>query len=274
MDFDIPDGVLEHGYVADLSKESDSGCLIPVGQRFSVVMRRCKNHFENGISSLDTLIERAGREKAKTMLAELAWHAGKYLRDKKGLLYKFCVEKLQLLKELFQEKKWPISMIQDKAIDGLAKYWESREASTKKVRQVLDLHDSKVGSKKKKTQTPKDKATSISPEPNRKETLNSHLAGDIDQEANRYLVKSRPRGWNAVLGKRNELVDRKSTEIMINVWKVLEDPIYRTARGGSPVKKFLKKDGLTNASTKATPTKSDINEDAAKKGVEPWPFCD
>ena len=274
MEFDITEGVLEHGYVADLSKETIPGYIIPIGERFTVLLRRCKNHMENGFCSLENFMERTGREKAKAMLAELAWHAGKYLQDDDGHLYQFCVEKLQFLKEIFQEKKWGIHLIQDQAIDKLSKYWNSREAATKKIREVLGIEGKKVVSRTNKIQTPKDNHTFIIPAPKRTQTLNSQLAGEIDKEANRYLMKYRPRGWNADLGKKNEEADRKSTEVMVSVWTVLEDPIYRTARGGSPVKKCMKKDGLTNASTKASPTKSDHNEHPVKKGVEPWTFCD
>ena len=263
--------VVDHSTVCDLMRETDPLSLMPVGHRFTVYIKRSKNPLDFGICTLDAFMKRVGTEKTKQRLGDLAWKAGQYLRDPELKLYKFGVDKLNFLKEVFREKKWPISFIVDRAVEHLAIYLKPKEKATEKVLEVMNLCGNKVGSKKKKDQTPKDQSTSNSLLPQKTKTLNSQLAAEIDHEANRYLMKSRPRGWNADMGKRKEEADKKSTEIMVNVWNILDDPITRTARGGTPVKKCMKKDGLTNASTKASPFKSTLDEGLGnKKGVEPW----
>ena len=249
----------DNSYIADLIRETSRGSLVPVDQRFSVILYRCIKQTDNGPCSLEALTKRVGSQKTKEMLGRLAWAVGKYLWNKESNLYKFGVDKMNLLMEIFREKKWPLSLLVDKAAGSLELHFGSLETATKKVKEVMGLCTNKVGSKKKKTQTPKDQLTSINPEPPRPESINRELAGEVDLEANRYLTKRRPRGWNAELGKEKEEADKKSTELMIHLWTVMDEPIFRTARGGTPVKKSYKKDGLTNASTKQSPSRSNCD---------------
>jgi hypothetical protein len=191
-------------YIVELDTIEDYFRTINPTQSFKVKMKKETNWEHNGWNNLDDLIQRVGLPKTKLLLEDYSISLAVYLQTPTHSLYSYGAEKLKLLKELTELKKWPLNAMFGPATRCLAKCFKDNSKAESVMKEVLGLKKIVSLLKDEEDINPlsliKKKQSLVM----KTKTRNSTLAGKTDIIANYNLIKSKPRGWNAKIAQQKE----------------------------------------------------------------------
>ena len=196
-----------------------------------VCVKWAEGFYDNGWGRLQAVLDRVGVQRTQAMLQQYAACLTKDLRSSSLSLYPHAVSKMRLIKELVDQRRWPIGKMFEQATAELASCWKDRAKAETAIRELLKLLPETSLSKRAQPSHPrctiegKKKATKA-------RSFHSLMTGKCDSVVNAFLMRPRPRGWNHRQGKEKLAEAEQKTLRVVEKSNQMDEPIFRTAWDG------------------------------------------